>query len=526
MGAEADVSSDGRHSSRKPTRLNDPSPLRGANGIAFGPDGLLYVAQFLRGGISAVDTTSGAVEDVVPPGGPMRTPDDLVFDAHGNMYVTDVVPGRVWRRTPRGECAVVAEDLRNPNGVARLGERLFVSEMRAGGELLELFPGGGEPVRITGGLNYGNALQCGPDGWLYYPHMMTNQVWRISPDGGEPEVVTEDVVLPVAVRFDRAGQLLVLSCGPEGAVTRVDPATGRTSSFTTGVPGLDNAAFDADNRMFVSSFVQGSITCLDEDGRTSTVVPGGLNGPFGVTADRGGKVYLADHFSLGTLTDSGEVAPVEVVTGDLPSVVRNVVATGDLLQLVTATGELHAYNPGDGSSRRRARGLGAPTGIAADSGGRVVLAIPETGRVLAVDEADEVTELAAGLKHPVGVALDGDGNCYVGEEHTGRVLRLADEPVVVAEGFGRPQGIAVSGGALFVLEVERGRLVRCCPATGASRTAQELDVGSLSGVDSAESGGRPAASDRPRPFADLAVAPDGSLLIATDGLVGVLRPSP
>lgn len=525
-GPEAAARPSGGGTRSEMTRLNEPSPLRGANGIAFGPDGLLYVAQFLHGGISAVDTGSGAVETVVSPGGSIRTPDDLAFDARGDMYVTDMVPGRVWRRTPRGECTLVAEGLRNPNGITCLGDRLFVSEMRAGGELFELFPHGGSPVRLAGGLNHGNAMQCGPDGWLYYPHMMTNQVWRISPDGGEPELVAEDVDLPVAVRFDRAGQLLVLSCGPEGVVTRVNPATGRTSSFTTGIPGLDNAAFDADDRMFVSSFVRGSITGIGADGRTRTTVPSGLNGPFGVTADRRGKVYAADHFSLETLTDSGDAVPVEVVTGELPSVVRNVVATGGVLQLVTATGELHAYDPGGGSSRRRASGFGAPAGIAADSRGRVVLAVPGEGRVLSVDEADAVTELAAGLEHPVGVALDDGGNCYVTDEHTGRVLRLGDEPVVVADGLGTPQGIAASGGALFVLEVERGRLVRCCPSTGTSTTAHELDVGSLSGVGSAESNGRPDASDRPRPFADLAVTPDGALLLAADGLGSVLRLRP
>ncbi|MEU7545770.1 hypothetical protein, partial [Streptomyces sparsogenes] len=31
------------------------------------------------------------------------------------------------------------------------------------------------------------------------------QVWRIPPDGGVPEVVAQDVHQPVAVRFDRGG---------------------------------------------------------------------------------------------------------------------------------------------------------------------------------------------------------------------------------------------------------------------------------------------------------------------------------
>ncbi|GGX14315.1 hypothetical protein GCM10010383_50540 [Streptomyces lomondensis] len=60
-------------------RLNPPNPLQGSNGVAFGPDGRLYAAQFLAGRISAVDPATG--------------------------YIADLVPGRVWRRSPRGSTA-------------------------------------------------------------------------------------------------------------------------------------------------------------------------------------------------------------------------------------------------------------------------------------------------------------------------------------------------------------------------------------------------------------------------------------
>ncbi len=40
-------------------RLTAPNRLWGSNGVAFGPDGRLYVAQFLAGQISAVDLATG-----------------------------------------------------------------------------------------------------------------------------------------------------------------------------------------------------------------------------------------------------------------------------------------------------------------------------------------------------------------------------------------------------------------------------------------------------------------------------------
>ncbi|SDP15355.1 Streptogramin lyase [Actinopolyspora xinjiangensis] len=503
----------------KPVRLNEPSPLRGANGIAFGPDGTLHVAQFLTGRISAVDTTSGEVGVVVPPGSPVLTPDDIAFTPDGTMYVADVAPGRVWRRSPDEEIHLVTDALVAPNGITCLGDRIFVNEMRDGGGLFELFPGGGEPVPLTEGLAHGNAMQFGPDGLLYYPHMMTSEVRRIPPEGGEPELVASGMPVPVAVRFDLAGKLFVLSCDPAGTITRVDRVTGRTSSFATGVPGLDNAAFDADNRMFVSSFVRGSITELGERGSARTVVPAGLNGPFGTTVDPTGRVYVADHFGLSGLSESGGLDQVDVVGGTLPSLPRNVVATGEVLQLATAGGELHAYDPVRGTSRRRVAGLGELVGMAVDPGGRVVLAAPGSGRVLSVDETDAVRVLAEGLEHPVGVALDEDGRCYVSDDRLGRVLRLDAEPVVVLDGLDAPQGIAVSGGELFVVEAGHRRLRRFDPETGWSSTeVADLAVETLPGVD----GTGPDGSGRPSPFADLVVSGDGSLLLAANGEGSVL----
>lgn len=271
----------------------------GSNGIAFGPDGRLYVAEFLGGRISAVDLDNGDLDVVVPAGGPVRSPDDLAFGADGSMYIADLVPGRVWRRSPQGAYTLVSDAVNNPNGITCIGDRLFVNEMKPDGRLLELFPDGGRPTVLTAGLAMGNAMQRGPDGCLYYPHMMSEQIWRIPPDGGAPEMVADQVDRPVAVRFDRGGVLHVLSLGPEGRVTRIDlHGTGSRTLVTSGLAGLDNAAFDAENRMFVSSYASGGITEMHPDGRTSVIVPRGFDGPYGVTVDLGGTVYAADHYRV------------------------------------------------------------------------------------------------------------------------------------------------------------------------------------------------------------------------------------
>ncbi|MFI1337836.1 SMP-30/gluconolactonase/LRE family protein [Streptomyces sp. NPDC020845] len=502
-------------------RLNSPSRLWGANGVAFGPDGRLYVAQFLAGQISAVDPATGDVDVVVPMDGPVQSPDDLAFGADGSMYIADLVPGWVWRRSPQGAYTLVSAEVKVPNGITCVGDRLFVNEMRPGGRLLELFPDGGEAVVLTEGLALGNAMQLGPDGWLYYPHMMTGQVWRIPPDGGVPEMVAEDVHEPVAVRFDQGGVLHVLSRGAEGFVTRIDlHGSGSRTLVTSGLVGLDNAAFDADNRMFVSSYASGGISELHPDGRTREIVPRGLDGPFGVTVDLGGTVYVGDHYRLASPVPSDEGDTTSLTL--LPPFVHGLANAGGFVHLTSQYGDVHTYDPDHGTTRERATGLDQPVGITVGPDGSLVVAEAGAGRVVAIDDSGMVTVLTEGLGHPMDVAFDTEGRCYVSDDRLGAVLRIKEDGTTeaVANGLGAPQGLAVRGDELITVDVEHRRLWTVSLTTGEARVdAADLPVGSPP-----DTGGRaePALFTHgmpgsPSPFAGLAVAPDGSLLLSANG---------
>ncbi|WP_046508467.1 SMP-30/gluconolactonase/LRE family protein [Streptomyces odonnellii] len=501
-------------------RLNPPNPLWGSNGVTFGPDGRLYVAQFIAGQISAVDPVSGDVDVVVALDSPVQAPDDLAFGADGSMYIADLTPGRVWRRSPTGAYTLVSDAVRVPNGITCVGDRLFVNEMRGNGRLMELFPDGGEPVVLTDGLAWGNAMQLGPDGFLYYPHMMANEVWRISPDGGIPELVARDVDDPVAVRFDLGGVLVVLSRGPAGIVTRIDLATGARTVVTTGVAGLDNAAFDAENRMYVSSYASGGVTEMHADGRTREIVRRGFDGPFGVTVDLGGTVYAADHFSLASPDRSGAVT-----THELLHFVHGVTADGQVLHLTTQIGEVRTHDPVAKTSRVRATGLTGPTGIAVAPDGSLVVAETGAGRIVRIDSADTLSVLAEGLDHPVDVAFDDEGRCYASDDHAGAVFRLDDgAPVTVADGLGAPQGLAVLGDELFTVEVAHRRLRTISLATGETRVdAENLAVGLPPGIIRTTPPPPPGIPAPPRQFAGLAVTPEGGLVLSANGEGTVLR---
>lgn len=513
-------------------RLTADAPLRGSNGVAFGPDGRLYVAEFLAGRISAVDLAGGDVETIVAPDGPIQAPDDLAFGADGAMYVTDLVPGRVWRRAPDGVFTLVADGLRNPNGIACAGNRLFVNEMVPGGRLLELVSGGSRT--LTGSLAMGNAMQLGPDGYLYYPHMLTGEVFRIGPDGGDPELVADRIAGPVAVRFDLDGTLLVLSRDAAGTITRI--GSDSRTTINSGVVGMDNAAFDPDNRMFVSSYAGGGIAEVRADGTSREVVPRGLSGPRAVTVDLGGTVHVADHYRIATPVD-GDVTTTELVT-----FVHGIAAEGNsLLHFTAQYGQIKTYERGSREIRSRAAGLQEPTDVEVRADGALVVTESAAGRVVAVGRDDAITILADGLGRPAGVAIDDEGRCYVTDEERGVLYRLDAENgedgddgkhredgehrerlAALVSGLDAPQGVAVVDDEVFVVESGRRRVIGIGRSDGRTREiATDLPVGPEP---------RPAPAlfacglpGVPRPFAGLAAAPDGTLYLSAGGEGTVLH---
>src|SRR4029453_17367267 len=92
-----------RYSAANPTtadgwrleRVTAASRLFGANGLRTGPDGRVYIAQVTGSQISALDPHTGQLETVSAKGGDIVAPDDVAFDASGNLYATEVMDGRV-----------------------------------------------------------------------------------------------------------------------------------------------------------------------------------------------------------------------------------------------------------------------------------------------------------------------------------------------------------------------------------------------------------------------------------------------
>ncbi|MCV7366525.1 gluconolaconase [Mycolicibacterium duvalii] len=521
---------DARYAAPNPTaapgwqlrRVTEPSRLFGANGLRTGPDGRVYVAQVTGSQISALDLGAGRLETVSPKGGDIIAPDDVAFGADGTLYATEVMDGRVSARDTAGRSRVVRDDLPCANGITVHQGRLFVGECRDGGRLMELPLDGSAPRVLLENLPSPNAMEVGPDGWLYYPLMTANEIWRVSLDPDKPyeaQRVATGLGVPDAVKFDAQG-FIVSTQVASGQVLRIDARTGEKSVLAQLTPGLDNLTFVGD-RILVSNFT-GEITEILPGGRTQTVLAGGLNWPLDLTvAD--GRLYVADGTYFYAVGADGSLQTVGMLfSPGYPGFLRGVTAVGsDEFVVTTSGGQVGRYRPAAGETDYLATDFDQLYGVAVDADA-IFFAELGTGRVHSL-RGGSVETLATGLDAPVGVAIGPDGAPLVAESGAGRVVRLGSGAETVVDGLAQPQGLTVLGERLYIVDAGAKNVVEFDLNTRQrTEIASGLPVGAPPGVQPKPLKGMPPFSGPQGPFAGITAGDDGTLYISADGDGSVL----
>jgi sugar lactone lactonase YvrE len=505
-------------------RLTAPSRLFGANGLRTGPDSRVYIAQVTGSQISALDLGTGRVDTVSAKGGDIIAPDDVAFDGSGNLYATEVMDGRVSVRDAGGRTRVLRDDLPCANGITVHQDRLFIGECREGGRLMELDRGTGAQRILLEDLPSPNAMEVGPDGFLYYPLMTANEIWRVDPDPnkhGEPQRVAGDLGVPDAVKFDSEG-FIVSTQVANGQVLRIDPRTGEQTLLAQLSPGLDNLTFVGD-RLFVSNFT-GEITEILRGGETRTVLPGGLNWPLDLAIGDDGNLYVADGTYFYVVGADGSLQTVGMLfSPGYPGFLRGLAPAGPgTFVVATSGGQIARYRPGDGETDYLADGFDQLYGVAIGPGDTIVFAELGTGRVHSL-RSGNVEVLASGLQDPVGVAFDPNGSPLVSESGAGRVVRLAGSTETVVDGLERPQGILVADGTLYIVDAGAKEVIAFDLGTDdRSTVASGLPVGPPPGVEPKPLKGMPPFSGPQGPFAGITIGPDGTLYVSADGDGSVL----
>jgi sugar lactone lactonase YvrE len=494
-----------------------PAALIGANGMRWGPDGRLYVAQAFGGQISAVDVASGVAEVICPANGAIIAPDDLAFDSRGNMFATEVMSARVSALRPNGKVDVIASDVPVANGITVHGDRIFMSEFNPEGRILELYADGATPRVIAKGVLMPNALCLGPDDHLYFPLIPLGEIWRVPVAGGTAERVAGDFNIPTAVKFDAAGRLFVVEAGT-GAIIHFDIASGKKTEFARVAFGIDNFEFAPDGRIFVSHFTDGGVVEISPDGSTRQAVRGGMVGPFGMAAGPDGSLVAADGMSLALVSDDGSISrPSMLLQHGFPGYVRGVAVAADGTYVTSnSAGMVARYRIGE-KAVPILEGLDLAMGVAVAANGDVVVCEAGGGRVISIGAGGDTQILASGLSAPTGVYCNADGSVIVSEAGAGQIVHIKDGHVaVMLDGLVEPHGVTVSGGATFALDRGTGSLHRIIGGTS-QIVASNLPVGASSGMKINTLPGINLVMPGPlSPFSDIAAMENGSIAVGGD----------
>lgn len=476
--------------------LVEGAPMKGgSNGLAFDSDGALFVANVFGGTISIIDPENGELLDQLGSPEGVLAPDDLHFGPDGSLFWTDLALGSVSRRSPGadgvvssadGTTTVVAVDVPAVNPITITGEgRVFIAQCFAPTtglfEILEPQGASPSPLRTvidgvpdcaSNGMDHGGGL-------LFTPRWFENRILGIDAETGAPmvEIVTDDV--PSAVKI-HDGHLYWVS-QETGAVYTADLADTppEPQLFAQLEPGLDNLAFDARERLFVSHTANGSIVEILQDGTTRIVSDGGMIIPMGI-AVIGHTVYAGDPFSVwGFERRTGELVSLTTSVFGLGPLIsaRGIFADGRHLILTSwPFGEVQIFDPASEETIARTSLEGGPFG-ATRFQGDLIVAEGFAGRVTRVTGANlEDREVLADVPGAAGLAASHD-DLYVSSQTEGEVWQIVRdghvlaEPIVIATGLQGPEGIALTrSGSLVVVEVGTESLKQINPRTGETKT--------------------------------------------------------
>jgi len=205
-----------------------------------------------------------------------------VFDPAGNLYVTDIPYGRIFRITPQGEWSVIAEYDGEPNGMKLHPDgRLWITDYRRGLLALDLAGGTPEPLlprRNAEGFKGLNDLCIAADGTVYFTdqgqtglHDPSGRVYRRSPDG-RLDCLLANGPSPNGVVLDRARNVLFVAMTRANAVWRApimrDGSLSKVGLFAQlyGVSGPDGLAMDTEGNLLVAHASLGAVFVFSPHG--------------------------------------------------------------------------------------------------------------------------------------------------------------------------------------------------------------------------------------------------------------------
>ena len=464
--------------------LIEGSPLRGTNGVAWGPDNMIYQGSVWSDGAFIVNPESGEIRKIKGSYGS----DDIAFHPDGRLYLNFIVKGEVGRRLPNGEMGIAGKVKPGNDGIAISKEgRVFVSGLFVDTHLWEIDPDGKRKPRMIcdQGKRMSNGMAFGPDGKLYGSSWVTGEVIRIDTETGKTEAVASNVGIPSGVKFNSKGELHVMNT-KEGTISKVDMKTGALELVARlPYPATDNFCFSPDDRIFASSSGDGYLWEVTGKDTQRVVVQGGLGLPGGVAlVEAQGRTNLM-------VVDLFAIRKFDPDTGEAISAVRDVTMATDVGWMLTVSNHgkqllvsswpgnfIKIWDPEIDDEVVVFDKFKAPTN-AISLGNDIVFSdlAGNVSRFSPKSPQDAPTILAKNLKQPFGLAY-ADGDLYVSEDLGGRIVQVLDDdkvitPRVIKEGLNAPQGLVIANGQLYAVEAGAGQLLAIDLSSGSLRVVAD-----------------------------------------------------
>ncbi len=424
----------------------DSAQLNRPYGVTVDTAGNLYIGDTYNHRVRRVDANGtirtvagngrkGAVETGDAATTELMAPRNLVFDAAGNLYISEFEGHRVRRVTPDGKITTVAG-----TGVAG-------------------YKGDGGPA-VLAQLNAPAGLATDRSGVLYISDSGNRRLRRIV--AGVINTVAEmkwsDGVAAVAV--DPAG-LPVISDLP-GLVRTPDNRGGWKT-----IAGMSNSGSSADGRPPLETTLAPTAIAFDSAGglyvaelrRVRRILPNVVftiagDGTFGFRGDDGPATLAHLYGPTGLALDfAGNL----YISDKLNHRIRRVDSAGQITS-VAGTG-----SPGSGANAPALKtALNSPEGLASDAFGNLLIADAGNCRVVRLTPAGNIEAVAgkcasgngadgdlvndASLFVPSAVATDPSGPVYISDTEHHRVLKASPDGLVVTYAGNGSKGYAGDGG--------------------------------------------------------------------------------
>ncbi len=412
----------------------------GAWGLAYGPDGLLYIAGGDNQRVCRIEP-DGSVTTVAT----LSQPVGITFDPSGRLLTRE--SDRVRRVEPDGTIHTIA------GGGADMGSGIPATDAALGYPSGIAYGPGGD--LLVADPEFHRVLRVDSDGTLHV--VAGNGVEGFRGDGGPGAVAELDT--PVAIVTHPSGVVSVLDSG-NNRVRRIDESGVITTIAGSGAPDIG-----------------------DGGAALAAHLPPG--GPGGVAVDGVGNLYVTEtrqafsqHRSVSLLVPNGRLRRVDASTGIITTLADQlrdpaglaIEVDGDVLVAdrgahqvlrVTPAGEVTVV------AGRGADGLGGdggpavaaefsePAGVSIGPDGAIYVADTGNGRVRRIDPGGTITTVAgvrstvnpssrgdggpavyASLDRPLSLAFDGSDNLYVAERFAVRRITTDGMIDTVAGNYG------------------------------------------------------------------------------------------